>query len=184
MKEVVLATSNPDKIKEFAAIIKNVHFTLPPAGFDPKETGETFEQNSLIKAREAARITGKPALADDSGLCVEALGGAPGVHSARYAPTTQARIEKLLNELSVHKNRRAKFVCAMTLVDEKGEILTQSIGECHGTIAAEPAGDNGFGYDPIFIADETGLTFSQMSEEEKNRISHRAKAMFMLKFNV
>jgi XTP/dITP diphosphohydrolase len=152
-------------------------FVLPPAGFAPDENGITFEENSYIKAKEAHRLTGLPALADDSGLCVEALGGAPGVHSARYADTAQGRIDKLLNELEPHSNRRAKFVCAMTLLDENGKIVAQTRGECHGEIALKQSGTNGFGYDPVFIVEGTGRTMAEMSEEEKNTISHRARAL-------
>jgi XTP/dITP diphosphohydrolase len=176
VKEIVLATSNPDKVKEFSALGLN----LIPMDFDIEETGATFEENSALKAREASRLSRKPALADDSGLCVEALNGAPGVFSARYAATAQARIEKLLKELGVCDNRRAKFVCVITLAD--GDDIIQATGECHGTIAFKPAGNNGFGYDPVFISDETGLTFAQMTEAEKNKISHRAIALQNLLF--
>ncbi len=188
--------------------INNIEFILPPEGFDPVENGETFEENSLIKAREASRLSGMMSLADDSGLCVEALGGAPGIHSARYAETAQARIDKLLKELNEQEchceegvnptwqshyneittqsqiarndntfNRRAKFVCAMTLVDAEGKVLFQTRGECHGEIAREQSGVNGFGYDPIFLVEGTGLTMAEMSEDEKNEISHRSRAL-------
>ena len=137
-------------------------------------------------------------LADDSGLCVEVLGGAPGIHSARYAQTAQARIDKLLNVLKDEKNRKAKFVCAMTLVDKDGNILFQTRGECYGEIAYSQSGTNGFGYDPIFLVEEGKngsaatddnltsrtvvsaegkKTMADMSEQEKNEISHRGKAL-------
>ena len=214
--KIVFATGNAHKLQEINEISagSGIEFILPPEGFDPVEDGKTFEENSLIKACEAARLSGMVSLADDSGLCVEALGGAPGIHSARYADTAQARIDKLLKELenvemqrckdakmcsflreqsspkrtmplcinsSLHlENRRAKFVCAMTLVDENGNILFQTRGECHGRIATEQFGGNGFGYDPIFIPDSNkgkSLTMAEMSEEEKNEISHRGKAL-------
>jgi XTP/dITP diphosphohydrolase len=157
--------------------LSTINFTLPPVGFDPEETGATFEENSFIKAREANRLTGLPALADDSGLCVNALGGAPGIYSARYADTPQLRIDKLLKELEPRADRSAKFVCAMTLLDENGEIIKTVRGECHGQIALKPAGTNGFGYDPVFLVGNTGRTMAQMSEDEKNQVSHRALAL-------
>ncbi len=231
--KIVFATGNAHKLQEINEITHKypplevgsksvisgrgqVEFILPPEGFDPVENGETFEENSLIKAREAARLSGMMSLADDSGLCVEALDGAPGIHSARYAETAQARIDKLLKKLknvemqrcedakmysflreqsspkqamplginsSLHlANRRAKFVCVMTLVDADGKILFQTRGECHGEIAREQSGVNGFGYDPIFIPTLSfkggeQLTLAEMSEEEKNEISHRGKAL-------
>ena len=201
--KITFATGNAHKLQEINEIAAgtNIEFVLPPAGFDPVEDGETFEENSLIKAKEAARLSGMMSLADDSGLCVEALGGAPGIHSARYAETAQARIDKLLKELGNVPslggglgrglNRRAKFVCAMTLVDADGKILFQTRGECHGEIAKEQSGVNGFGYDPIFIPDVPPssalwapsptqgrrITMAEMSEEEKNEISHRGIAL-------
>ena len=186
--KITFATGNAHKLQEINEIAAgtNIEFVLPPEGFDPVENGETFEENSLIKAREAARLSGMMSLADDSGLCVEALNGAPGIHSARYAQTAQAGIDKLLGVLKGVDNRRAKFVCVMTLVDADGNVLFQSRGECHGKIAREQAGVNGFGYDPIFIpilspdpSPKGGehLTIAQMSEEEKNEISHRGKAL-------
>lgn len=181
MRHIVLATSNPHKVEEINAITKGigVEFTMPPEGFDPIENGKTFEENSLIKAQEANKLTGLPALADDSGLCVDALGGEPGIHSARYAETAQKRIEKLLNELkNVPKEKRgAKFVCAMTLLDRNGEITFSTVGECLGEIAFEAKGKNGFGYDPIFIVKGTDSTMAELPEEEKNIISHRGLAL-------
>ena len=177
-EKIVFATNNLHKLEELRAIAgEAAKFVLPPVGFDPIENGDTFEENALIKAREAARLSGKPALADDSGLCVSALGGAPGVHSARYADTAQASIDRLLKELEPYEDRSAKFVCVMTLVDADGEILFTACGECHGQIAKTQSGTNGFGYDPVFIVDGTGKTMAEMSEEEKNQISHRGRAV-------
>lgn len=175
--KITFATGNAHKLQEINEISagSGVEFVLPPEGFDPVEDGETFEENSLIKAREAAHLSGMMSLADDSGLCVDALNGAPGIHSARYAETAQARIDKLLGVLKNVDNRKAKFVCAMTLVDADGKVLFQTRGECHGEIAREQAGVNGFGYDPVFLFGEK--TIAQMSEEEKNEISHRGKAL-------
>lgn len=178
---IVFATGNAHKLKEIQEIAKDtdIEFILPGNGFNPIENGETFEENSLIKAKEAAKVSGKISLADDSGLCVDALNGAPGIHSARYADTPQARIDKLLNVINCETNRNAKFVCAMTLVDKNGDILFQTRGECLGKIAEKQSGINGFGYDPIFLTKDTDykLTMAEMSEEEKNQISHRGRAL-------
>jgi len=180
--KIVFATANTHKIEELKAIAENygtddVEFILPPEGFNPDETGLTFEENSLIKAKEANRLTGMMSLADDSGLCVEALNGEPGIHSARFAETAQGRINKLLKLLENKENRKAKFVCAMTLVNEKGDVIFTTRGECSGKIAYEMSGTNGFGYDPIFIIENIGLTMAEISEDEKNKISHRARAL-------
>lgn len=179
MTKLVFATSNPHKLQEIKDIAGdiNIEFLLPPNGFDPIENGTTFEENSYIKAKEAAKLSGIVALADDSGLCVEALDGAPGIYSARYADTPQARINKLLNAMNQKENRRAKFVCAMTLVSPDGEIIFQTRGECHGNIAYKQAGTNGFGYDPIFLVGNGSTTMAELSETEKNKISHRGQAL-------
>lgn len=179
MTKLVFATSNPHKLQEIKDIAGdiNIEFLLPPNGFDPIENGTTFEENSYIKAKEAAKLSGIVALADDSGLCVEALDGAPGIYSARYADTPQARINKLLNAMNKKGNRRAKFVCAMTLVSPDGEIIFQTRGECHGNIAYKQAGTNGFGYDPIFLVGNGSTTMAELSETEKNKISHRGQAL-------
>ena len=181
--KIVFATSNPHKLKELKEIAdtfeaNDIEFVLPPKGFDPDENGKTFEENSLIKAKEANRLTGLPALADDSGLCVECLNGEPGIFSARYANTPQARIDKLLKNVEPFENRKAKFVCAMTLVGENGEILFADKGECHGTISKVQAGEGGFGYDPIFLVDgKNGLTMAELSDSEKNEVSHRGNVL-------
>lgn len=190
MKKIVFATGNAHKLEELKAITKLVtgkddyiEFSTPPKPFDPIENGETFEANSLIKAKEANKITGMMTLADDSGLCVETLDGRPGLFSARYAPSQDEKIEKMLLEMKNKKNRRAKFVCCMTLLDENGNILCVECGECFGEIAQKRSGTNGFGFDPIFLPDEEQaenaekITLAQMSETQKNTISHRAKAL-------
>ena len=178
--KIVFATGNPHKLQEINEISDGsaVEFVLPNDGFNPEENGLTFEENSLIKAKEAFRVsTGMMCLADDSGLCVDALNGAPGLYSARYAGTQQEKIDKILKELEFQTNRRAKFVCVMTLLDTNGEVLHVSRGECHGEIAKSQSGKNGFGYDPVFIVEGTNLTMADMLEAEKNKISHRAKAL-------
>ncbi len=177
-KKIVFATGNAHKVKEVNDIAGGrVEFILPPKDFDPVENGKTFEENSYIKAKEAARISGMISLADDSGLCVEALNGEPGLFSARYAPTPQQRIDKLLSNLIHSDNRKAKFVCAMTLVNPNGEILNQIRGECHGYIVKKQSGTNGFGYDPVFLPDGFDITMADMPEEQKNKISHRSVAL-------
>ncbi len=181
--KIVFATGNPHKLQEIKDIAgdTDIEFVLPPEGFEPIENGETFEENSYIKAYEAAKLSGMIALADDSGLCTEALNGAPGIHSARYAETPQKRIDKLLDALSSFKNRKAKFVCAMTLVSPGGEIIFQTRGECKGEIAKTQSGTNGFGYDPVFLVEnnnsDSRKTMAEMSEDEKNKISHRGQAL-------
>lgn len=177
--KIVFATGNPHKLQEVNEIAQGsgIEFILPPDNFNPIENGKTFEQNSIIKAQEASRVSGQISLADDSGLCVDALDGAPGIHSARYDTTPQRRIDKLLKNLADTDNRKAKFVCVMTLTDKDGNVLSQVTGECHGQIAKEQSGTNGFGYDPIFIVDGYGITMAQMSEDLKNKISHRAIAL-------
>lgn len=180
--EIVFATANPHKLEEINEISKGsgIKFILPPARFNPVEDGATFEENSMIKAREANRLSGKMSLADDSGLCVDALNGAPGLYSARYAGTQAEKIEKLLDEMKDKTDRRAKFVCTMTLLDASGKTLCVKTGECHGQIAYKQAGCGGFGYDPIFLVDGTEKTMAEMSETEKNEISHRGRALRMV----
>ena len=180
VNKIVFATGNPHKLQEVNEIASGsgVEFILPPPEFDPVESGLTFAENSVIKAREASRLSKTYSLADDSGLCVEALNWGPGIYSARYALTPQSRIDKLLKKLANVDNRYAKFVCVMTLTDANGEILTQSTGECHGVIAQNQSGTNGFGYDPVFLPDGfNGKSMADLTEELKNEISHRSIAL-------
>lgn len=181
MHKIVLATSNPHKVDEINKIFKglDIEFILPSGNFNPIEDGITFEENALIKAKAANKLMHLPSLADDSGLCVDALDGAPGLHSARYADSPNDRINKLLEALKdISEDKRgAKFVCAMVLLDENGEILLSTRGECEGRIAFEPKGKNGFGYDPVFIVNGGDITMAEMPEDHKNKISHRAIAL-------
>jgi len=181
MTNIVFASANRYKLQEINAIASQfgLNFEAPPDGFDPEETGLTFEENAYIKACAAAKLTGKNAFADDSGLCVDKLKGAPGIYSARYADTPQKRIEKLLNVLeNVSENERgASFVCSMVLVNPQGEILHKTTGIINGRIATEQKGSQGFGYDPIFFIPELQKTMAELSEDEKNTISHRARAL-------
>jgi len=194
MHKIIFGTGNEHKLEELREITRIytgqadfIEFVTPEPPFEPIENGSTFEDNSLIKAQAVKPKAGYFILADDSGLCVEALDGRPGLYSARYAPTQDEKIEKLLAEMEHKTNRRAKFVCAMTLLNDKGEILFKTRGECHGEIAQTRAGMNGFGFDPVFIPDEGQIstpqipteprTLAQMPSELKNQISHRAKAL-------
>lgn len=184
MIKIALGTSNPHKLEEINAMLKEIHpdsiqFVLVKGDFEPLENGNTFEENSYIKAAEAAKIMGIPALADDTGLCVDALDGRPGLYSARYAPDQKSKISKLLGELkNVPKSQRdAYFICTMTLVAPNGEKLHTQIGKIDGYIDEKPSGVHGFGYDPIFFIPELNKTMADMTMEEKNTLSHRARAL-------
>lgn len=177
--KIVLGTGNPSKVSEINKIsgCTDIEFILPPAGFSPEETGNSFEENSYIKSKAAYDLSGSYSLADDSGLCIEALGGAPGLYSARYAGSQEEKIKRILTELDGEKNRAAKFVCCMTLLNKDGKILHISHGECCGEIITEAKGINGFGYDPIFKPKGYEKTIAEMSDDEKNAISHRGNAL-------
>ena len=184
---IVVATKNKNKVFEIARIFEPLGFTVmsqEDAGIDVdvEETGNTFAKNALIKARAVAMLCDDCVLADDSGLCVEALDGRPGVYSARYAgpgASDMEKIEKLLIEMQDKTNRKAKFVTNIAFIFPDGrEIVTQ--GEVCGRILREPAGENGFGYDPIFYSDELEKTSAQAEPDEKNAISHRGRALSAL----
>ena len=177
--KIILASSNEHKVKEINAITSGVgiEFILPPDGFDPIENGLTFEENSLIKARAAWELGKSWTLADDSGLCIDALNGAPGIHSARYADTPQKRINRVLQEMNGITERTARFKCCMTLLNPLGKIAFSYTGVCDGSIIEEQRGINGFGYDPIFLVEGFSKTMAELSEDEKNKISHRGRAL-------
>jgi len=177
--EIVLASSNEHKVKEINAIVAEtgIEFILPPKGFNPIEDGLTFEENSLIKACAAWELGKTWTLADDSGLCIDALNGAPGIHSARYAETPQSRIDRVLNEMQGVENRLARFKCCMTLINPQGEVAFSYTGVCEGSIIEGQRGVNGFGYDPIFLLKDSDKTMAELSEDEKNQVSHRGKAL-------
>lgn len=181
MVKIIIATSNPHKLEEINAINKNsgIIFDVIKGEFNPDETGLDFVENAIIKAKEAAKITGTYCLADDSGLCVDILNGRPGIHSARYAPTQKEKIEKLLSELNnIPKEKRtAHFACAMVISDCNGNIIHTEQGIVKGYIDFEPKGTNGFGYDPVFFVPEYNKTIAELPEETKNSISHRANAL-------
>ena len=181
----ILASNNAHKVEEISAMLegKIELSTMRQAGLDMEieENGTTFEENALIKARAVWEATKKPAIADDSGLEVDALGGAPGIYSARYAgegATDAQRIEKLLDELKgvPDEQRTARFVCCMACVIDENTAFTVR-GTCEGVIGHETKGQYGFGYDPIFVFPERGMTMSEITPGEKNEISHRANAM-------
>ena len=182
--KVIAATKNKGKIREMLEILSPLDIEIisqQEIGIevDAEETGDTFEKNALIKARAVAMLCDYPVLADDSGICVEALGGAPGVRSARYAgdnATDSEKINKMLTEMNGQENRKAKFVTAVAFILPNGKEITAS-GEVHGSITDAPKGENGFGYDPIFYSDELQKTFAESSDDEKNSVSHRGRAL-------
>jgi XTP/dITP diphosphohydrolase len=181
---LVIATRNTGKTKEIKALLEDFPIDLKNLNdFGPipevEEDGTTFEENAYKKASFTARVLGLPALADDSGLCVDALNGAPGVLSARYAgpnATDRQRCLKLLEEMQGVSNRRAAFECVISIAVPAGPALTYE-ARCEGLISATPAGDNGFGYDPIFYYPPKQKTFAQMSRAEKAEVSHRGLAL-------
>ena len=179
---LVIASSNDGKIKEFRKLFYNFPFDIltQPVGFEVEETGNTFIENARIKAIAVSKETGNLSLADDSGLSVEALGGAPGIYSSRYASSDKKRIEKLLAELKPFSNRKAKFECSLCIASGE-KVLIEVSGFCEGVITFLPRGSNGFGYDPIFEVLELGQTFAEMNHVRKKRIGHRGNAFKKLK---
>ena len=185
--KLILASNNAHKLVEIRAILGSEFdeiLSMKEAGIvhETVEDGSTFLENAEKKAREIMEISGCCALADDSGLCVEALGGVPGIYSARYAGEhgdDKANNRKLLRELEGVEDRRAHFACAMVLVRPDGSVV-RAEGRMDGVIAFEESGENGFGYDPLFYLPERGCTNAQLSPEEKNAISHRANALHAL----
>jgi len=182
--ELILASKNRDKIRELRMMLEGTDMEVRsmldfPAIEEVKEDGDTFAENALKKARSIFEKTGKISLADDTGLVVPALSGAPGVYSARYAgekAVYEDNVRKLLKEMSGIQNRKAKFVCTMALLFPGGEEHIVS-GSVEGLITESPRGRGGFGYDPVFLVPEYKKTFAEMDTELKNRISHRAKAL-------
>ncbi|MBV5257564.1 RdgB/HAM1 family non-canonical purine NTP pyrophosphatase [Synechococcus moorigangaii CMS01] len=182
MAVLVVATGNPGKLQEMQAYLQDFSWDLrlKPPELDIEETGTTFLENAALKASQVAKALGQWAIADDSGLTVEALNGAPGLYSARYGTTDQERIERLLTELGDHPNRQAKFICAVAIAKPDGTIAAQVQGECPGEIISELRGDGGFGYDPIFYVPEYQQTFAEMPAATKHTISHRGRAFELL----
>lgn len=190
MRRIVLATNNSGKVREFGAVLARFALDIvPQSAFnvpEAEETGLTFVENAILKARNAALYTGLPALADDSGLTVDALGGAPGIYSARYAgfgAGDRANIDKLLAELSgvPAERRTARFVCALALLHHPADptpLLCQASWE--GVILTEPRGTGGFGYDPVFLVPTENRTAAELELSAKNRLSHRGRALTQL----
>ena len=185
---LVIASGNAGKVREFGALLADLGLETQaqPEGLDVEENGNTFGENACLKAEAVARATGCWALADDSGLSVDALGGAPGVHSARYADSDSARIERLLRELSAagahdHATRSACFTAALALANPQGEVVLEVEGLCPGLILEAPRGEGGFGYDPVFFVPEAGLTFAEMPHSQKAELGHRGRAFTALK---
>jgi XTP/dITP diphosphohydrolase len=184
MKIITAATNNKNKLTEIKSICSQFGINcrgLAEAGVDsdPEENGATLSENAAIKARAVYKLTKTPVVADDSGLFINALGGLPGIRSARYAENDLARIEKVLSEMDGVKNREAQFRCSICFIDEKGREFNFG-GSVSGEIARQPQGENGFGYDPIFIyecSDGVRRSFAEISAYEKNLISHRAAAL-------
>lgn len=188
MRQLVLASNNPGKLREIGQILSPLGIEIIPQSAlavpEAEEPYPSFIENALAKARQAARLTGLPALADDSGLCVEALGGAPGVVSAHFAgkPRSDSRNNlKLLEMLEAEENRRGHFYCVMVLMrngDDPQPLLAE--GKWHGEILREPRGSGGFGYDPLLLDPTLGKSGAELSPEQKNRVSHRGKALKVL----
>jgi XTP/dITP diphosphohydrolase len=181
MPKLIVATSNPGKLREMQAYLSGSawELSLKPAELDVDETGTTFAANACLKASEVAIALNRWAIADDSGLQVDALAGAPGIYSARYADTDKARIDRLLTELADFPEpyqRQAQFVCAIAVARPDGTIAAQAEGICRGEILTAPRGVDGFGYDPIFYVPTKQLAFAEMSVETKRSVSHRGIA--------
>lgn len=174
---LVIASGNAHKVAEISAMLDAVDLQVvrQPEGLEIEETGSTYLENARLKAETVARLTGCWALADDSGLEVDALGGAPGLYSARYAPTDHERIHRLLHELGSSPYRSASFNSAMVLADPGGHSILEAQGICRGEILTEPRGHGG-GYDPIFWVREAGMTYAQMGQHLKDRLGSRGKA--------
>ena len=185
---LVIATRNKNKLREFQEILKDLQIevrSLDDFGPTPEaiENGTTFDENAYKKAIHTAKVLGLPAIADDSGLVVDALNGEPGVYSARYSgenATDEENCTKLLKALQGIENRKAHFQCNLSIAVPSGPALTYE-GRCDGVIIDKKRGDNGFGYDPIFYFEELGKTFAELSMDEKNRVSHRGRALAEVK---
>jgi XTP/dITP diphosphohydrolase len=179
MQELVVSTGNPGKLTEMQAYLADTGWslTLKPSELDIEETGDTFVANASLKAQQTALATGKWSIADDSGLEVVALNGAPGIYSARYANTDADRIARILAEMADKPDRRARFVCAVAIARPDGQIADRFEGVCEGEILLAPTGSGGFGYDPIFYVPTVGLSFAEMPAATKKQVSHRGRAM-------
>lgn len=182
MLTLIVATGNPGKLHEMQAYLGAVdcQLQLKPKDLDIEEVGNTFMENACLKASQVAKALNQWAIADDSGLAVDALNGAPGLYSARYGRTDAERIQRLLTALGDEPNRQAQFICAVAIADPQGDIRLTSEGICPGEILSAPRGTNGFGYDPIFWVPTCQKTFAEMSDQQKQEKSHRGKAFAKL----
>lgn len=182
MKPLVVATGNPGKLQELQAYLAESGWTLQlkPADLEIEETGQTFTENAALKAQQTAIATGEWAIADDSGLSVDALNGAPGLFSARWGHSDRDRIDRLLRELTGHEQRTAAFICAIAVASPQGNIVLAVEGHCPGEILTAPQGAGGFGYDPIFWVPELQLSFAELAPEQKRQVSHRGRALAQL----
>ena len=179
MKNLFLASKNKGKIEEYKKLLAGVNckLLLQPESLEVEEDGLTFRDNAIKKASEVSRKTNNFSIADDSGICIEALGGKPGIYSSRYAENDQKRIERVLRELDGVQNRSAFFIANICVCSPNGEVIIESEAKCHGNIVLNPRGKGGFGYDPIFEEIYTRLTFAEMNNDIKDSLSHRGKAL-------
>jgi XTP/dITP diphosphohydrolase len=182
MKKLIVATSNPGKLEEMQSYLAELdcELALKPPEIEVEETGTSFRENAQLKARTVAQATGNYAIADDSGLAVNALNGAPGIYSARYANTDEERIARLLRELGDTPHRSAQFICAVAIARPDGSIALDKERSCKGEILRAPRGNNGFGYDPIFYFPAVQQTFAEMDPTLKQKVSHRGLAFSAL----
>lgn len=182
MKKLIVATSNPGKLQEMQSYLANLdcELALKPQDLEVEETGTSFRENAQLKAKTVAQATGDYAIADDSGLAVHALNGAPGIYSARYANTDEERIARVLQELGDTSQRDAEFICAVAIACPDGTIVLEKERSCKGEILKKPRGKNGFGYDPIFYFPAVKQTFAEMDPTFKQKVSHRGLAFSAL----
>lgn len=179
MKKLYVASKNKGKIEEYKKLLSKVNcqLLLQPEPLEVEEDGLTFRDNAIKKASNVSKKTNSFSIADDSGICIEALGGQPGIYSSRYADNDKKRIERVLKELEGVQNRRAFFVANICVCSPNGKVILESEAKCFGQIILKPKGNRGFGYDPIFEETSTKLTFAEMSNDIKDKYSHRGQAV-------
>ena len=179
MKKLYLASKNKGKIEEYLKLLTlvNCQLLLQPESIEVREDGLTFRDNAIKKASVVSQITNNFAMADDSGICIDALDGKPGIYSSRYAENDQKRIERILNELNGVQNRSAFFEAHICVCSPDGKLILEAEAKCFGSIIIKPRGNGGFGYDPIFQEKYSNLTFAEMNNDIKDACSHRGKAL-------
>ena len=182
MRPLVVATQNPGKLVEMQHYLAHLDWDLQlmPADLEIEETGTTFLENAILKATQTAQQTRQWAIADDSGLAVNALDGAPGIYSARYGKSDDDRINRLLRELEDKSDRSAQFVCVIAISSPDQKTVIHAEGHCPGEILTERKGDGGFGYDPVFWVPDCQKTYAEMSKEDKREVSHRGRAIELI----